>query len=166
MVTKSYIGKNLKVCNRLYIESTSVQKGLFYSKLAILELCGWIEMSMDDIALRTATRLIRNPQHIKFFKQEIVARISGFDYEQHFRRMLMAIIGLRGVAQMEKAVNQSKFQPMCGALNTLRLYRNKHAHEYIKGTTLVLDAPSLTISRFQTIYSGLTDVERVLRSMR
>ncbi len=43
MVTKGYILSNLQQIERLYNESsTSIQKGLFYSKLAIIELCGWI----------------------------------------------------------------------------------------------------------------------------
>ena len=165
MVVKSYIEQNLRTLNRLYRQSARSQEVLFYSKLAILELCGWIEVSMDDIALRTAKRLLRDAKHIKFFEDEILKKVHGFDYERNFRRMLMAIIGLQGIWQMERAVNQSSFQPMCGALTTLKPHRNKHSHEYVKGTTLQLDAPSLTITRFYTIYTGLTDIEKVLKSI-
>jgi len=166
MVIKSYIEKNLRAINRLYNKSSRIQEGLFYSKLAILELCGWIEVSMDDIALRTAKRLIRDANHLHLFEKEVVKKVHGFDYEQHFRRMLIAIIGLKGIEQMERAVDQLLFLPMCGALNALKPYRDKHAHEYIKGVTLRLDAPSLTINRFYLVCKGLRDVEKVLKSMR
>jgi len=166
MIVKRYIEKNLKVIDRLYLKSNSVQKGLFYSKLAILELCGWIEMSMDDIALRTAKRHIRNKDNLKYFNKEIVKKTYGFDYRYHFRRMLMAIIGLRGIEQMEKSLNRSLFDPMCGALTALKPYRDTHAHEYIKGTTLNLDAPSVTLSRFRILYAGLIDVDRALKLKR
>jgi hypothetical protein len=166
MIVKLYIEKNLKTINKLYIRSNNTQEGLLYSKLAILELCGWIEVSMDDIALRTAKRLVNDTNNQKLFEKEIVKRIYGFDYEQHFRRMLMAVIGLKGVEEMEGALNQSLFLPMCGALSALKQYRDKQAHEYIKGTTLRLDAPSLTLTRFYTVYKGLINIEKVLKLIK
>ncbi len=165
MIVKSYIEKNLKVINRLYLNSSSVQEGLFYSKLAILELCGWIEVSMDDVAIRTAKRFCRETHSLNYIKR-IIERNYGFHYKSHFRKMLIAIIGIQGIEHMEKKVNQSHFQTMCGALTTLKPYRDEQAHEYIKGTTLRIIAPSLTMSRFYTIYTGLMDVDRVLKSMK
>lgn len=166
MIVKLHIEKNLTSINKLYKFSTSVEEGLLYSKLAILELCGWIEMSMDDIALRTARRLIRDNKHMKFIENEIVKKTYGFDYEQHFRKMIMAIIGLKGVHEMEKRVDQTLFMPMCGALNALKPYRDKYAHEYIKGTTLRLDAPSLTLTRLHIVYKGLCNIEITLRAVK
>ena len=56
MIARSYILTNLKTLDRKYNRATSTRDSLFYSKLAILELCGWIEESMDDIVLRCACR--------------------------------------------------------------------------------------------------------------
>ena len=123
-------------------------------------------MSMDDIALRTAKRLIHNNDHLKFFKKDVLKRVHGFEYEQHFRRMLIAIIGLHGVERMEKTIDPLLFDPMCAALNALKPYRDQHAHEYIKGTTLRLDAPSVTIKRFKTVYNGLINVDKVLKVIK
>ena len=165
MIAKTYIDRNLRTFNRLYGQASSPQRSLFYSKLATLELCGWIEVSMDDIALRLARRTLRNTSHLQHFENEIVKKVYGFRYEQHFRRMLMGVIGLQGVATMERRVNQALFAPMCGALNALKPDRDIYAHQYIKGTTLLLDAPSVTINKFRIVYAGLMDVDRVLRRM-
>ena len=166
MIAKSYIEKNLRKIDHLYAASSSVQAGLLYSKMATLELCGWIEISMDEIVRRMSKRLIRDSKHQKYFEKEIVRKVHGFDYVNHFRRMLIALVGLRGVETMEMKVDPVLFHPMIAALNALKPYRDQHAHEYIKGTTLRLDAPSVTIGRFNPVYAGLVDIDSVLRRMK
>ena len=75
MIAKSYLQKNLEILDKLFIESTSATKGLFYSKLAILELCGWIEKSMDDILRTCYHRNIKNKKDRKeiddFIKEKL-----------------------------------------------------------------------------------------------
>lgn len=166
MIAKSYIEKNLRQIEGLYHGSASVQKGLYYSKLGLLELCGWIEMSMDDVILRLAKRTLRNSQHLKYLKNDVVRRTSGFEYQKHFRRMLEAVIGLSGVERMEKRVDPRLFQPMVAALESLKPFRDEQAHQYIKGTTRAIDAPSVTRSRFYVIFNGLKNVDNVLRSLK
>ena len=73
-------------------------EALLFSKLATLELCGWIEVSMDDIVLRHSRRTLREPVNRAFCEKRIVKPIYGFDYDIHFRKMLMGLIGLEGVA--------------------------------------------------------------------
>jgi hypothetical protein len=165
MIAKSYISQSIRRINRLYLGPCSAQEALLFSKLATLELCGWIEVSMDDIALCMARRVLREQSHRTVFENDVVRPVYGFDYEKHFRRMLIGVIGLQGVARMERRVDRALFDPMCGALSTLKPYRDKHAHTYVKGTTLALDAPSVTIARFETVYAGLKNVDAVLRAM-
>lgn len=166
MVVKSYIAKNLQQIDRLYLQSSSVQNGLFFSKLATLELCGWIEISMDEIVCSLSNRLVKDSRNRKFFQKQVMKQVHGFDYEQHFRKMLIALVGLHGVESIEKKVDPALFHPMCAALNNLKPYRDKHAHEYIKGTTLQLDAPSKTLSMFNAVHAGLVDIDKVLKSIK
>lgn len=149
----------------LYQGSSSIEGGLLYSKMAMLELCGWIEMSMDDIVLNAAQQLIRDTKHLKYFKS-VVQKVSGFEYQKHFRHMVITLIGLQGVETMEKNADPLLFLPMQAAFSTLRPHRNKHAHEYIKGATLRLDAPSISISRLHVIHAGLVDIEKVLKKIK
>jgi hypothetical protein len=161
MVTKIYIAENLKQIERLYNSSTSIQKSLFYSKLAVIELCGWIEMSMDDIVLRLSSRRLQHPDQRKYIENKVV-RTYGFEYERHFLPMIEAIIGRHGIEQMNAKLDNSLTVPLVGALNTLKTERNKLAHQYIKGTTHVIDAPSVTNARFPIVLAGLKNIEMVL----
>ncbi len=166
MIDKVGIEKNLRQIDRLYARSSSAQEGLLFSKLAILELCGWIENSMDNIVLNTARQLIRQPKHLEYFKKEVVGKVYGFEYEKHFRRMVIALIGLHGVETMEKNVHLHVFDPMCASLNALKPNRDTLAHGYIEGATTHLDAPSVILGRFRTVYAGLVDIERVLKTIK
>ena len=164
MIEKSDIEKNLQKIDQLFTGSSSIQEGLLYSKLAILELCGWIETSMDNIVLDMAHRVILDPKHLRHFNIT-VRKVYGFEYEKHFRHMIITLVGLHGVEAMEKNVDLRAFLPMRAALNDLKPYRDKQAHGYIQGTTLHLDAPSITLGRFHTVHAGLVDIDGVLKSM-
>ena len=166
MIDRSGIEKNLQKIDRLYVGTSSAQEGLLYSKLAILELCGWIESSMDSIVLSISKQLVKDSKHLKYFEEEVVEKVYGFEYEKHFRRIVIALVGLHGVESMEKKVNPRVFAPMCASLNALKPNRDKLAHGYIKGTTPHLDAPSVTLARCHTVHAGLVDIEGVLKAMK
>lgn len=164
MITKTYIANNLQQIEKLYNSSTSVQKSLFYSKLAVIELSGWIEMTMDDVVLRLALRRLRDSKHIKIIQSKI-KKTYGFDYETHFLPMIEVIIGRSGIEKMNNKVDNSRIQPFIATLSTLKTTRDKLAHQYIKGTTPIIDAPSVTNARFPIVLAGLKNIEDVLRGM-
>ncbi|MCI0485813.1 MAG: hypothetical protein L0229_04345 [Blastocatellia bacterium] len=164
MIAKSYILKDLTTIEVLFRETPTLKKQLFFSKLAILELCGWIEISMDDIVLRCAKRHLKDQSNIEMVEKAIVGRVYGFEYEAHFRKMLIQLIGTICVERLERKLDQRKFQPMKSNLNDLKAIRNQEAHTHLKGATKRLDAPSVTKNRFFTIYDGLKDIEDKLRS--
>lgn len=148
----------------MYLTAANPRSTVLYSKLATLELCGWIEMSMDDIVERLGRKKLRDPAHLAQV-QNVIRRTYGFKYEQHFRGMLQAVIGLHGVAAMERRVDPALFLPLCATLNALKPDRDEAAHQYIKGTTPNFDAPSATLAKFNTVYLGLVEVDRVLRRL-
>jgi hypothetical protein len=163
MVAKTYINANLRRIDGLFRGATSARQAELLAKLATLELCGWLEVSMDDIVLRTARRVLVDARHRTSFDNEVVKKVNGFSYESHFKRLLRGLIGMRGVAQVETRVDPALFVPMCSALTTLKSVRDRHAHTYLKGVTLTLDAPSATRAKFALTYAGLKDIEAVLR---
>lgn len=165
MIVKSYIKNNLERIERLYNKSSSIQDGLFYSKLAILELCGWIEISMDDIILRVSKKHLKQSDNIHFVEKEIIKRTYGFDYSRHFRKMLINMIGVIGVERLEKRIDSVKFQLLLSSLSSLKQYRDSEAHTYIKGTTRRMDAPSVTKNRFNGIFYGLKNIDDELRKI-
>jgi hypothetical protein len=165
MISKSYILQNLKYCDRRFRNAASVKENLFFSKLAIIELCGWIEVSMDDVTLRCARRRIKVQTNIDQVHDTIVGRNYGFDYNRNFRKMLISIIGLSGIERLEKKINQTIHLRFVSTLTTLKMARNNEAHTYVKGITRNIDAPSITLIRFNDIYVGLTEIDSKLSEL-
>jgi hypothetical protein len=139
---------------------------LFFSKLAIIELCGWIEESMDDIVLRCATRLLDEPSNRKYVQNDVVKRNYGFDYEKNFRQMLIKLLGLVNVEHIEAQIDLAKHQAMNAALSNLVIQRNTEAHTHIKGVGKMIDAPSVTLSRLSVVYDGLMEFDRAIRRIK
>ena len=162
MFTKSEISKNLQEINKLFLTTKSQRKNMFYSKLAVLELCGWTEVSMDDIVIRCLKRksLVGNRLSIV---NEKIDKTWGFDYEKHFINMLMHVIGYSGVERIENKLDKTKHIHLVSTLNTLKKVRDRLAHTYTIGVTPWLDAPSTTLNNFLFIYDGLLDFDRKLR---
>lgn len=94
MIAKSYIESNLRRMNYKFNQSRSNKEALFFAKMAIIELCGWIEESMDDIVLRCANRNLTESKNREFIKEKVIRPTYGFRYTQHFQKMMTTLIGV------------------------------------------------------------------------
>ncbi|MBB2678928.1 UNVERIFIED_ORG: hypothetical protein GGI61_002488 [Rhizobium esperanzae] len=166
MVVKKHIEQNLTHLDQAYRKETDQKKATYFSKLAILELCGWIELSMDDIILGHCDRKIKLPANTRLIKDS-VKRTYGFDYEKHFRKMLINLVGVVACETIEAAVNAAAKAKLEAQLGTLKTVRDGLAHTYLKGPApiVALDAPSVTKARLGDIYHGLKEFQKVLRQL-
>jgi hypothetical protein len=164
LITKSYIEDNLRALERRF-QKTSGKQAQFYSKLAIIELCGWIEESMDDVVLRCSVRHLRSHDNRNYCVKQIVQKTYGFDYD-NFRFMLIRLLGLVNVERIEARVNQAKLASFKAALSSLKTARNLEAHTHLKGMTHTLNAPSHTLGQLPPVHEGLREFDRVIRSRR
>ena len=164
MIAKSYIESNLRRMNYKFNQSRSNKEALFFAKMAIIELCGWIEESMDDIVLRCANRNLTESKNREFIKEKVIRPTYGFRYTQHFQKMMTTLIGVIMYEKLEKLLDQIKFQKLKSELGSLAQKRNKEAHTHIK-ITRTINAPSVTLRQFKTIYEGLLDIEHKLKLM-
>jgi len=96
--------------------------------------------------------------------QQIVQRTHGFDYDNHFRRMLVQLMGIINVEILEKNVDQIKQAQLKAALSALKEARDSEAHTHIKGVTRRINSPSVTLSQFPVVCDGLLEYDRVIRS--
>ena len=163
MVTKGYIDSTLRALDTAYATAPTPDDAQRYAKLAIIELCGWIEESMDGIVHRCSTRHLKETANQKFCDAQIIRRTYGFDYDGNFRLMLMRLIGLINVEKIEKHVDQPKYLLMTAALSFLKALRDVEAHTHLKGTTRMLTAPSVVIGKFNDVYAGLLDLDQTMR---
>jgi len=164
MIVKTSIYTNLCSLDKKFSKAHG-KDSLLYSKLAIMELCGWIEESMDDVVRRCAKNL-RNPDNSKFVENEIIKRNFGFKYKYHFKNMLTRVIGLINFERIERKVDSKKRTKLEATLSTLYETRNQQAHTHIKGTTLTINAPSITKAQFSDVYDGLIEFDRVIKATR
>ncbi len=118
---------------------------------------------MDDVVLRCACRHLKDRENLKFVRKEIIKRTHGFEYQQHFRRMLIQLLGVINVERIEKSVDQNKRMKLLATLNVLKTVRNTEAHTHIKGVTRHINAPSITLSQFPALYEGLMEFDATLR---
>lgn len=166
MFKKGEISHTLRLINRRFRKTDDAKEALLLSKLAVLELCGWIEESMDDVVERCCNRLLRDSSNIDEVKDEIIKKTYGFEYHRHFRSMLIRVIGLINVEILEASLEPSTRVQFESKLFTLKLKRNTEAHTHLKGVTMRIDAPSITIQDLSVIYRGLIDLDRELRSLK
>ncbi len=139
---------------------------MYYSKLALIELCGWIEVTMDKIVKYCASRHLSEDKNLDSVEKRVIGQTYGFAYGPHFRDMLMRVIGLVKLEELEGVLDPTKFHVMKSSLGTLRQQRDQEAHTYIAGTTHRLAAPSVTMGHFQSVYVGLKDVEMCIRRLK
>ena len=137
-----------------------------YAKLVIIEVGGWVELSMDDLVSR-AGKKIRAPKNTRKLNDEIIKNNYGFDYERNFQHMLMRVIGLVMLEKLENRLNVAKLTKMTAALVLLKKARNTVAHTYVKNPSggATITAPSLSMGYFRDIYEGLKEVEAQMKTL-
>lgn len=160
MIAKSYIQQNLDQLNSRFNKSSTPKDNLYFSKIAIMELCGWVEISVDDLMLRIVRRNLKIAKNYTDFADDVIANNYGFKYKRHFRYMLIQAVGIINVEKIEKQVDSLKKARLESQLNNLSKIRNELAHTYVKGTQYTIDAPSVTRSRFDQIYEGLIEYDK------
>ena len=165
MISYSYIKKNVRNLNSRYTKSKSTQDASYYSKLAILELCGWIEISLDEAILSAGNRILKNPKSVKFLENK-VKRIYGFDYEDHLTSMIVSLIGISGFERLENSIDVSVLLNFKNELAILKDRRNSLAHTYTRGATVHYDAPSITFARLEKVSAGIKAYDIALKAIK
>lgn len=163
MISKTYILANLRRLDAAYRQSTDQKHAFYFSKLAILELCGWIEMSMDDIVICHCKRNVRDQKYHDFVVKDIVGRTYGFEYDRHFKAMLIRLIGVISFERIERNISIATTARLTAELGNLKVLRNNLAHTYAKHVAAI-DAPSTTHGRFAALYAGLKAYDDALRN--
>ena len=165
MIAKRYIVANLKGLDARFGRATTQKDSLYYSKLAILELCGWIEESMDDIILRCAKAHLKLTDNIRYIEKDVVKRTYAFEYAA-FRSMLIRLIGLVNVERLEEKMDPLIKTRLDSTHAALKGARDSEAHTHIKGVARVINAPSATFAQFQDVYAGLKEIESLVKAAK
>jgi hypothetical protein len=163
MVVKQHILNNINKLDRLY-NTAPTQEATYYSKLAIIELCGWIEFSMDNIAENFATRKLISANYLADFKR-IKNGNHGFKYSDNFKKMMCQTIGMHNMETIERPLIVSgEIATLEATLVILSTLRNSAAHTFVNATTF-FQAPSVTRSQLLIIYPILRKIGQSTRAL-
>ena len=152
MHANTRIKKTLKNLDALYNGTSSEEKKIYYSKLAILELCGWIEESFDEIIKTYSQKRLQLNSNKKWVEENILSNNYGFKYKKNIRKMLINFIGIINIEKFETEFDSTgELMVLDSLLDTLTKERNGLAHTFIKGITTRYTTPSVTLNRFNTL---------------
>lgn len=159
MISVDKIEKTLEWLEECYDRSKNadIEESKIYSKIAILELSGWVEESMDDIIWNLADKKLDSNKAKKRLKKTI-SNVNSFTYEKHFSEMLRKAIGVINKEAIEKKIRDRtdgtliKFE---NALKKLYSERNPLAHTFSQGKQEYIDSPSMVKKYYEDICFGL-----------
>ena len=158
------IEATLKLLDTWYNEpSAGSERPKLLSKMAVLELCGWLEGEFDRLVLAAAgTRL----NDTVWVTDNVVKRTSGFAYSEHWRPMLAAVVGeiyVRRVEARLEAASPGDLDRLRAALGALWKIRCSFAHADLAANVASqqsFDAPSWSINQHRVLKKLLTRYEQ------
>lgn len=156
MFIKKHILNTLKRLDLRYNQALltpNPQESVYFSKLAILEYCGWIEESFDLIVRRSVKGQLKTIEFRQMLECSVIGNTCGFQYKKHFRPMLSRAVGLRRMEILEKYLkDKGQLELLVSELESVKTHRDNAAHTWINGATRTYPAPSYIKSSFEIIF--------------
>lgn len=164
MLAKTDIELLINNLDSLYNTCNDSNLQIYYSKFALLELCGWLELAMDEIIISYSTNNLTEQDNIDYMKQSIVGKTYGFNYDSHFRPMLLSLVGVKYLELLEQNMDMNgDLTVLKSELSTLWGIRKKAAHTSISGITLSFHSPSIIKNSLNKIYPILLNIENLVK---
>jgi len=155
MVVKKNILASLAMLDREYnnaLLSPDPNKAVYFSKLAIIEYCGWLEETMDAIIAGYAKGKVKTVPFKEILKSRI-EKTYGFQYRKHFRPLLVHVVGIIRCERIQSVLDSSgELATLESELDNYVEHRNKAAHTHISKILPSYPSPSATIGSLKTVY--------------
>ncbi len=145
MVDHTEITTTLNKLDSLYSSTADVDLLKWYSKLSMLEFCGWIETTMDSIVLSFADRKL-TAQEYKNQCTTILKKTHGFLYDGHFKELLCKIIGLHNLEIIETNIGNPNIDTLNRELTQLWQLRSELAHTFTDSMKVYKTTPSTVLN--------------------
>ena len=145
------------------LQNVDDQMPILFSKLAIIEFCGWIEESIDDVLYEYINMKILDPNCIRLIKVNI-KKNNGFNYENNIFKLFSMVVGMNNWENIIDALPPIDMQNFETILSQYSTYRNKAAHTHTPiGTTRTYDSPSMVLNNYRKIKNALQFIENQMR---
>lgn len=169
MVVKKHILSSLTMLDREYnnaLLSPDPNKAVYFSKLAIIEYCGWIEETMDAIINGYARGKIRTTPFQNSLRDKI-NKTSGFQYKKHFRPLLVHVVGAIRCEVIQNILDSNgDLATLMSELENYVVHRNSAAHTHISRTLPQYPSPSVTIASLKVVYPILKRIYGLRKNNR
>lgn len=164
MVDYTTIEQTLNELNTQYNKSSDLKMQILISKFALLEFCGWIEVTMDDILLEYLLANVSNVDIQESAKKRIENN-WGFHFQSNIEPLFCYIIG---VVNWQKVVNSldqiNKKEVLVSTLNNFTKKRGTAAHTNTQ-VTQSYDAPSTIKNNFDNIVVAIKQIQATVTSL-
>jgi len=151
MITFRRIERTLKFLDTEYnkcLLHKDQEVPILFAKMAILEYCGWLEITFDEIARNCVRRKLRTSSAREVLEEKISAT-HGFKYKEHFRPLLAYGLGIFKLKKIETELNRNgELQTLKINLGNMNKMRREAAHTFTSGRTSRFDAPSAIIANY------------------
>jgi hypothetical protein len=143
----------------------SIDRTNLLSKLATIELCGWLEGEFDRLIRIVAIGRVSDAAWIE---SQVIEYTFGFRYDKHWRTMLCKVVGEVFAQRVEAAMevaHPGDLQQLRTLLGQLWKNRCSFAHADLtanRAAMLTFNAPSLAISQHATLKAILSRYEAVM----
>ena len=150
MIRHVKIEKSLNFLDTLYndlILSEDETKAILISKLALLEFCGWLEETIDEIAINCVRVTIPKASERKKL-QENIDNTTGFSYKS-MRELLTHALGVKKYIEVEKRLNKDgSLERLQSKLASINRHRKDAAHRTVQGAMETYNSPNVTLDDF------------------
>lgn len=148
-----------------YSASSDLQMTILYSKLSVIELCGWIEVSIDEILTNYIDSHIIDVSLVNDIKR-IIKRNYGFKYDNNIFPLLCSVLGINNVENMLDSIPLAQFVQFKCIVENYSVVRNIAAHtDTPLGTTRTFYAPSQVIGDYAKIKPFVTSIEDYIKAL-
>jgi len=119
---------------------------------------------MDYVVKSYAKRKLRTIPYQQIHNS-LVEKNYGFQYKEHFRKMLIPTVGIKQMEKIEVKIERTGLiTVLIAELETLKVHRNDASHTYIDATKSY-PAPSLTKAQIVRIYPILRQINTEIRNI-
>lgn len=131
---------------------------VLFSKLAIIELAGWLEDSLDDILFEYMSRHLIDSDVIRDVREDIIKKNYGFKFQQNIQKIYLAVLGANNWENIIDKINTADFLNFKSITGSLASSRNNAAHSSTI-VTRTFNAPSTTLSEFRKLKPAIQTIE-------
>lgn len=165
MIDYDSIQNTLKRLNAEYNACNDEHLPVLFSKLAVLEFCGWIETSIDNILITYVDNTIVKDDTVKRIK-EIINQNYGFKYNKNLFPLFCSVLGIKNYEIVIGAMSDVSFENFKSLLGTYSIERDSAAHtDTPKGTTKTYKAPSSVLHAFNLIKPAIQTLETQIHDL-